>query len=73
MDGPNVNWSLLEKLAIPPKLEDSYASDLLNIGGCSLDVVHGFFDRFFIKEDRLKPVSIIKIFLKGSPVLQADY
>lgn len=42
MDGPNVNWKLLDALAEDRKSQDQYP-DFLNVGSCSLHVVHGAF------------------------------
>ena len=41
MDGPNVNWDVLNKL--DNKLVEDGFSETLNIGSCAQDVVHGAF------------------------------
>ena len=42
MDGPNVNWKLLDSIAEDKSSNEQYPI-LLNVGSCSLDVVHGVF------------------------------
>jgi len=42
MDGPNANWSFLEKMKL--KLErDPDDAKLLELGSCGLHIVHGAF------------------------------
>ena len=41
MDGPNVNWSLMELLKSEMKERDPNGHQLLEIGSCGLHVVHG--------------------------------
>lgn len=41
MDGPNVNWSIFNKLS--KDLEEEIGSKLLNIGSCGLHVMHNAF------------------------------
>ena len=43
MDGPNVNWKFYHNLFQECKGEE--LPDLLNIGSCSLHVVHGSFKK----------------------------
>ena len=43
MDGPNVNWKFYRNLFQERKGEE--LPDLLNIGSCSLDVVHESFKK----------------------------
>ena len=43
MDGPNVNWKFYHNLFQERKSEE--LPDLLNIGSCSLHVVHGSFKK----------------------------
>ena len=43
MDGCNVNWKLYHSLFQKRKGEE--LPDLLNIGSCSLHVVHGSFEK----------------------------
>lgn len=42
MDGPNVNWKLLDTIAEERNSNEQYPS-LLDVGSCSLHVVHGAF------------------------------
>ena len=42
MDGPNVNWKLLDSIAEDRSSNEQYPI-LLNVGSCSLHVVHGAF------------------------------
>ena len=42
MDGPNVNWKLLDTIAEDRSSNEQYPI-LLNVGSCSLHVVHGAF------------------------------
>ena len=41
MDGPSVNWSLLDNLAIHQKEKNANGPDLVNTESCGLRVVHG--------------------------------
>ena len=43
MDGPNVNWAFHRALGELRKAEDPNAPDLLELGLCGLQVVHGSF------------------------------
>ena len=43
MDGPNVNWRLLEELTKNRNEKDDDLPMLLNLGSCSLHVIHGAF------------------------------
>ena len=51
MDGSNVNWALLDNLSIHRKEENANAPDLINIGSCSLHIVHGSFSTASEKTD----------------------
>ena len=42
MDGSNVNWKLLSSIVDEPQSNDDYP-ELLDIGSCSLHVIHGAF------------------------------
>ena len=42
MDGPNVNWKLLSSIVDERQSNDDYP-ELLDIGSCSLHVIHGAF------------------------------
>ena len=42
MDGPHINWKLLHILEQDRSSQDQYP-DFLNVGSCSLHVVHGAF------------------------------
>ena len=42
MDGPNVNWKLLDSIAEDRSSNEQYPI-MLNVGTCSLHVVHGAF------------------------------
>ena len=42
MDGPNINWKLLDSIAEDRSSNEQYPI-LLNVGSCSLHVVHGAF------------------------------
>ena len=42
MDGPNVNWKLYDSIVQEQSANDNYP-DLIDIGSCSLHVVHGAF------------------------------
>ena len=42
MDGPNVNWKLLSSIVDEQQSNDEYP-ELLDIGSCSLHVIHGAF------------------------------
>ena len=44
MDGPNVNWKLLSSIVDERQSNDDYP-ELLDIGSCSLHVVHGAFQK----------------------------
>ena len=44
MDGPSVNWKLLELLQERRFENDPLAPDLLSIGSCSLHVLYGAFN-----------------------------
>ena len=48
MDGPHVNWKLLDMLGDDRKLQDQHP-DFLNVGSCSLHVVHGAFRSGMLK------------------------
>ena len=41
MDGPNVNWAMLEVVCDFRKSENPNASEQLNIGSCGVHVMHG--------------------------------
>ena len=41
MDEFNVNWSLVDNVAIHGKKEKSNGPDLVNIGSCGIHIVHG--------------------------------
>jgi len=43
MDGPNVNWKFFDDFIQDRELSDPDASQIINIGACSLHVVHGGF------------------------------
>ena len=42
MDGPNVDWKLLDSIAEDRSSNEQYPT-LLNVGSCSLHVIHGAF------------------------------
>ena len=44
MDGPNVNWKLLSSIMDEWQSNDHYP-ELLDIGSCSLHVIHGAFQK----------------------------
>ena len=48
MDGPHVNWKLLEMLEQDRSSQDQYP-DFLNVGSCSLHVFHGAFHSGMLK------------------------
>ena len=48
MDGPHVNWKLLDMLEQDQSSQDQYP-DFLNVGSCSLHVVHGAFHSDMLK------------------------
>ena len=48
MDGPHVNWKLLDMLEQDLSSQDQYP-DFLNVGSCSLHVVHGAFHSGMLK------------------------
>ena len=58
MDGPNVNWKFYHNLLQERKGEE--LPDLLNIGSCSLHVVHGSFEKG-AKEVICFPFSFVSI------------
>ena len=75
MDGPNVNWSLLDNLSIHRKEKNANEPDLVNTGSCSLHIAHGSFSTtskktYWNLEASLK--SFDKNF-KDSPACRADY
>ena len=75
MDGPNVNWSLLDNLSIHRKEKNANERDLVNTGSCSLHIAHGSFSTtskktYWNLEASLK--SFDKNF-KDSPACRADY
>ena len=41
MDGPNVNWSALEEIAEHKSAKDPLSPKLLELGSCSLHILHG--------------------------------
>ena len=43
MDGPNVNWALLDDLFIHRKEVNANTPSLVNTGSCGLHIVHGSF------------------------------
>ena len=43
MDGPSTNWKFLDQLIKARKDSNSDLPDLLNVGSCSLHIVHGAF------------------------------
>ena len=51
MDGPNVNWALLDNLSIHGKEENANAPDLVGIGSWGLHIVHGSFSTTSKKTD----------------------
>ena len=59
MDGPNVNWKLLDSIAENRSSNEQYHI-LLNVGSCSLYVVHGAF-RNGMKTDKLGNRFAVKI------------
>ena len=48
MDGPNVNWKMLNKITEERCSVEHYPG-LINVGSCSLHVVHGAFRSGVIK------------------------
>ena len=44
MDGPNVNWKLLSSIVDERQSNDDYP-ELVDIGSCSLHVIHGAFQK----------------------------
>ena len=48
MDGPNVNWKLLSSIVDEGQSNDDYP-ELLDIGSCSLHVIHGAFRKYMNK------------------------
>ena len=42
MDGPNVNWKMLDLIVEDRNSNETYPN-LLDVGSCSLHVVHGAF------------------------------
>ena len=48
MDGPHVNWKLLDMLEQDRSSQEQYA-DFLNVGSCNLHVVHGAFHSGMLK------------------------
>ena len=49
MDGPNVNWKMLDLIVEDRNSNETY-SNLLDVGSCSLHVVHGTFIRTGMKQ-----------------------
>lgn len=43
MDGPNVNWSFMEKLTSEMAIDTDNGPAILNMGSCGLHVIHGAF------------------------------
>ena len=43
MDGPNMNWALLNILSIHRKEENANAPDSVTTGSCGLHIGHGSF------------------------------
>ena len=44
MDGPNINWKLLSMIKEDQSDRNPQAPKILEIGSCSLHVIHGAFD-----------------------------
>ena len=49
MDGPNVNWKLLSSIVDERQSNDDYP-ELLDIGSCSLHVIHDAFRKGMTKQ-----------------------
>lgn len=43
MDGPNINWSFMEKLTSEMAIDTDNGPAILNMGSCGLHVIHGAF------------------------------
>ena len=69
MDGPSVNWALLNNLPIHRK------EDFVNIGSCDLHIVHGSFGTASKKTDWNLEASLKSFYknFKNSSARRADY
>ena len=75
MDGPNVNWAVLDSLEEYRKSPNQSAPDLVNIGSCGLHVLHGAYNAGHKETDwevekNLKAAWGI---FKTSPARRSDY
>ena len=74
MDGPNVNWKLLDTIAEDRSSNEQYPI-LLNVGSCSLHVVHGAF-RNDIKQTNWEIDLLLRSlhsFFNETPARREDY
>ena len=75
MDGPNVNWKMIDLIKEEKREFDSEKPALLNIGSCGHHVLHGAYKTTLSTTDwKLDKVlkACYSIF-KKSPVRRADY
>ena len=72
MDGPYVNWDVLEKLM---KIRDEMEfSGMINIGSCGLHVLHGAFQHGIKSQWNLKQIFTAMFFLfNDSPARREVY
>ena len=73
MDGPNVNWSLLEQLS--SDLHNEYGTTLLFLGSCSLHAINDYLATCHKAANwkvRVQLKLLLKLF-KDSPTRRADY
>ena len=74
MDGPNVNWKLYDSIVEEQNENDDYP-DLIDIGSCSLHVVHGAF-RTGVQKTKWGIDSILQALYNlfpNSPAKREDY
>ena len=74
MDGPNVNWKMLNKI-IKERCSVEHCLGLINVGSCSLHVVHGTF-RIGVIKTQWGVDSVLKALhnlFDESPAKREDY
>ena len=75
MDGPNVNWKLIQLLKDKKKELDPEAPDLLELGSCRVHVMHGAFNTAsgVTNWELAKYLKGCYFVFKKSPARRSDY
>jgi hypothetical protein len=75
MDGPHVNWALLDVLAEHRKTEDPQSPELVNVGSCPIHVLHGGYQTAHKSTDWEVGSTLKAAYgvFKKSPARRSDY